>query len=174
MTATPADIYPPDFGSELGMVRSLIPDVEQSDFAGEGVPAYLFSDSHLQALLRLYASKGQRSRIKRVAADAITAVAVSEALISKVITTEDLQTDGAKLATALLAGAKQLREDADKDDEEDEACFGFEIVDFQPYPQECLPYALSGFPSIGARMTNSLGDVGVGQPHHGSGFGRWA
>jgi hypothetical protein len=168
-----SDVYPPDMTTERGRVRALIPDVEQVDFTGEGAPSYLFSDSHIDAFLGLYGDKTPRSRIKRAAADALTAVAVSEALISKVITTEDLQTDGAKLATALLAGAKQLRDDADKDDEDAEECYGFEIVDFQPYPQDYLPAWTGGFPSIGTPATNSSRDVGVGQPHHGAGFGRW-
>lgn len=171
MTETSHDVYPPDFSTDLGMVRSLIPDVEQVDFSGEGVPSYLFSDAHLSAILKLYIGKSQRSRIKRAAADALTAIAVSEALISKVITTEDLQTDGAKLANALLAGAKQLREDANRDDEDEEECFGIEIVDFQPYPS---PPPLFSVPlSFGVRLANSSGDVGVRQAHHGGGFGRW-
>ena len=173
MNQTAPDIYPPVLGSERGQVRALIPDVEQVDFTGEGEPSYLFSVAHIASYLSLYGDKIPRSRVKRAAADAITAIAVSEGLISKVITTEDLQTDGSKLANSLLNGAKQLREDANKDDEDAEESFGFEIVDFRPYPNGNLPAWLSGFPETPGHMTNSSGDVRIGQPHHGSGFGRW-
>lgn len=167
-----ADVYPPDFSTERGQVRSLISDVEQVDFSGEGAPSYLFSDAHIDAYLSLYSDKSPRSRIKRATADARSAIAMSEALISKVITTEDLETDGSKVAAVFLNSAKQLREDADKDDEAAEEDYGFEVVDFQPYPLDGLT-GLRGFPDGVGGITNSIGDVGVGEPHHGSGFGRW-
>ena len=50
-TPTPKDVYPPDFTSSRGRVRALLPDVEQVDFSGEGVPEYLFSDAHIDAFL---------------------------------------------------------------------------------------------------------------------------
>lgn len=165
------DIFPPDFSTPLGMVRALVPDVDQVDFTGEGIPSYLFSDVHLTGLLSLYASRPSASgRIKRAAADAITALANSEALISKVIKTEDLQTDGAKLANALLAAAKQLRDSADQDDDREEDEFAFQIVDFQPYPVDCLPYWTRGFPAM-CCVYSRVGSCGCASQDHGAGFG---
>jgi hypothetical protein len=164
-------VYPPDFDTDLGTVRALIPDVEKVDFTGEGVPSYMFSDVHLGALLRLYASRpSPAGRIKRAAADAMTAVANSEALISKVIKTEDLQTDGAKVANAILAAARQLRDEADKDDEQIEDEYAFAIVDFQPQPLDCLPYGLRGFPQR-CCVTSYTGSCGCGSTDRGAGFG---
>src|SRR5690606_15903301 len=104
-TPTPPDVYPPDFSTPRGRVRALLPDVEQVDFAGEGVPEYLFSDGHIDSFL-VTARGGPRSRVLRAAAMGLRAIATSEGLISKVIKTEDLQTDGAKLAAALFKGAE--------------------------------------------------------------------
>lgn len=159
------DIYPPDFGTDRGKVRALLPDVEQVDFSGEGVPEYLFSDLHIDALLATARGRvGGRARIYRAAALGLRAIAVSEGLIQKVIKTEDLQTDGAKLATALMGGAKGLDDQADKDDEdEDEWMYGFQVVDFQPQPVDCIPVSLRGFP---APRAGTYGRT--------TGFGRWA
>jgi hypothetical protein len=169
------DVYPPNYQTDVGRVRALIPDVEQVDFAGEGVPEYLFSDIHLQSLLdTARGRRGGRSRIYRAAALALRAVAVSEGLIAKVIKTEDLQTDGAKLTTALLGAAKAFDDQADQDDElEEEWSYGFTVVDFQPQPADCVPYALRGFPACCGRMSAG-GGCGCGTYDHGSGFGRWS
>lgn len=170
--ADTTSVYPPDFSTDIGAVRALIPDVERVDFTGEGVPTYMFSDAHLRVLLSLYASRPSRAgQIKRAAADAIVAVANSEALISKVIKTEDLQTDGAKVANALLVGARQLRDDADQDDEREDDEYAFAIVDFQPYPLDCLPYTLRGFPQR-CCVTSYAGGCGcAGSKDRGAGFG---
>jgi hypothetical protein len=179
------DLYPPDFTTELGQLRALIPDVEQVDYTGQGDPSYLFTDGHLRALLGLYmTSPVPTSRVKRAAADALTAIAVSEALISKVIKTDDLQTDGAKLAAALLNGAKRLKDDADKDEEriiEDEGAF--EIIDFQPMPFDFLPVGFRGYPYGAERRSGwplamcGPGCAGEGccggDSNSGAGFGRW-
>lgn len=143
------DLYPPDFSSELGRLRALIPDVDQTDFTDSGEPSYIFSDLHLNAYLALYSStKSQVAKVKRAAASAITAIATSEALISKVIRTEDLQTDGAKLATALLSAAGRLNREADADEERDEDLDegAFAIVDFEPMPRDYFNSWWRGFP----------------------------
>lgn len=163
------DIYPPDFTTAIGQVRSLIPDVEQVDFVGEGVPEYIFSDGHITAFL-LTAEGTGIPQILRAAASGIRAIAVSEGLISKVIKTEDLQTDGAKLAAALLGAAKQLDDRADQQDEDDEDRYAFTIVDFQPYPIDCLPYTLRGFPQM-CCVAGYGGGCGCGSKDRGAGFG---
>lgn len=113
--ATP-DITPPDYTTAIGQVRLLVPDVEQlTDLTNPTADAaYLFSDSQVQALISLYSNN-----IKRAAAQAKLILASSEALISKVIKTDDLTTDGAKLGAELRAQSKMLMDEADKDAAED-------------------------------------------------------
>lgn len=113
--ATP-DVTPPDYTTAIGQVRLLVPDVEQltSSVDPSADASYLFNDSQIQALLSLYANS-----IKRAAAQAKLILATSEALINKVIKTDDLSTDGAKLAAELRAQAAFLMSEADKDDTED-------------------------------------------------------
>ena len=176
MATSSLDIYPPQYNTDRGRVRALLPDVEQVDFSGEGVPEYLFSDVHIDALLASARGRvGGKGRVLRAAALGLRAIAVSEGLISKVIKTEDLQTDCAKLATALLAGAKGLEDQADKDEEdEDDWMYGFQIVDFQPYPIDGYGSWIRGFPSCGSGgCSSSRGGCGCGSTDHGAGFGRW-
>lgn len=141
-TSVSSDVFPPDFSSVIGQIRALIPDVEQVDYADNGTAEYMFADAHLRGLYSIAMGEGS-AKIYRAAASALRALAVSEGLIQKVIRTEDLQTDGAKLASALLAGAKQLEDQANAADEESEI---LTIVDFQPVPQDGFPYTLHGFP----------------------------
>lgn len=112
------------------VVRYLIPDVEQVDWEDTGQSSYLFSDDHIRAFLDV-----NDGNAKLAAADAVEALATSEALISKVIRTEDLQTDGAKTAQALLARARQLRDSATPDPNAPQDFF--EIVPFST--RRCPP-----------------------------------
>jgi hypothetical protein len=117
------DIYPPAYETVVGQIRLLIPDVEQLGDPADGTvtPAYIFNDSQIQAFATLYSNN-----VKRAAAQAKLVLATSEALISKVIKTDDLQTDGAKLGAELRAQAAELRAQADFADAFD----AFEVVDF--------------------------------------------
>jgi len=169
MSVPVEDVYPPDLASPTGLVRALIPDVEQVDFSGEGVPEYIFSDGHIQAFLTVSRGSGG-VLIKRAAAKGVRAIAVSEALIQKVIRTEDLQTDGAKLATALLAAAKDMEDEADEEEEQEDDIHAFAIVDFQPQPPDCLPYSLRGFPRL-CCLQSRFGPCGCGSKDRGAGFG---
>ncbi|MFE0472525.1 hypothetical protein ACFW2V_13015 [Streptomyces sp. NPDC058947] len=117
---------------------------------------YMFSDAHLDNLHVIAHGTGP-ARLYRAAASALRTLAVSEGLIQKVIRTEDLQTDGAKLASALLAGAKAWEDRANSMEDEEEAMV---IVDFQPLPQEGFPYAMRGFPSEG--MSSAPGGRNIG------------
>ena len=117
-----------DYHSKIGQVRVLIPDLEEVDWDDSGTSSYLFEDPQLEALLEL-----NDGRVRLAAADAVEAVAFSEALISKVIATEDLQTDGPKVASAMLAKARQLR-DADDRDRRDKVNDHFGLVRFKPKP----------------------------------------
>lgn len=119
------DEYPPDYSTVIGQIRLLIPDVEQLDNLADPTAAdsYLFNDDQIQAFATLYANN-----VKRAAAQAKLVLATSESLINKVIRTADYTTDGAKLGAELRAQAKQLVEEADKDDLADSYDSSFIIV----------------------------------------------
>lgn len=123
------DTYPPDLQTPIGQVRSLIPDVEQledpADLSAD--PEYIFNDSILQAYVSL-----ARGNVYRAAAIAVNTLATSEALILKVLKSDDRQTDGAKLADALGRRAVWLDEQADAEDEE--VYGGFDIAPYDPRP----------------------------------------
>lgn len=107
------DLFPPAYDTAVGQVRLLIPDTEQLlDPSGTYDHAeYIFSDPQIQAFVALYGGN-----VKRAAAQAKLVLATSESLINKVIRTADYTTDGAKLGAELRAQAKQLQDEADKDD----------------------------------------------------------
>ena len=101
----------------LAQTRALMADV--------GDTKYL-TDDQVQVYLDI-----NDDNIRRAAADALDAIATSEVLVSKVIRTQDLQTDGAKVADALRKHADRLRDQADNADDDD-GWFGFDIVDTLP------------------------------------------
>ena len=146
-----ADQFPPDYSTPVGKVRALIPDVEEVDWENDGNASYMFTDNHLEGFLSLYPAIENPDdvdytstvHIRRAAADAVDALATSEALISKVIKTEDLQTDGAKLANALIVRAQQLRRQAEKEEDDLNAATAFTVVDFQPARQPCTTWPAS-------------------------------
>jgi Arc/MetJ family transcription regulator len=109
-----------DYTTPDGQVRLLISDVEEGD-------GQIFDDDQITGFL---ATNGDH--VKRAAATALITIATSEVLISKVIKSQDLTTDGAKVADALRKNAEQLRREAD-DDEDREAGSFFDIVDFDPH-----------------------------------------
>lgn len=119
------DEYPPDYSTVIGQIRLLIPDVEQLDNLADPAAdaSYIFNDDQIQAFASLYSNN-----VKRAAAQAKLVLATSEALINKVIRTSDYTTDGAKLGAELRAQAKQLVEEADKDDLADSYDSSFIIV----------------------------------------------
>lgn len=119
------DVSPPDYSTVIGQIRLLIPDVEQlTNLANPSAAAeYIFNDAQIQAFATLYSDN-----VKRAAAQAKLVMSTSEALINKVIRTADYTTDGAKLGAELRAQAKQLIEEADKDDLADAYDASFIIV----------------------------------------------
>lgn len=133
------DTTPPDYSTAIGQVRLLVPDVEQLEDLSNpaNADAYIFNDSQIQAFLSLYGSN-----VKRAAAAAKLVLATSEALISKVIKTDDLSTDGAKLGAELRAQAEMLKQEADEDDSSD----AFTIVEYDrrtDYPYSETNYTRS-------------------------------
>jgi hypothetical protein len=112
---SPAFGPPPtlDPDTDIGQVRLLAADVDEDSL--------LFTDAQIGAFLAL------ESGVKRAAAAALETIATSEVLISKVIRTQDLATDGAKVSAELRARAAGLRAQADIDDDNDDEG-GFEVA----------------------------------------------
>lgn len=99
--------------TDVGMVRLLLNDVDDDRL--------VFTDDEINAFLAI-----EGGNIKRAAAQAIDTNADNEVLASKVLTSQDVQTDGAKLAAAMHARAESLRAQALADEQADGY---FEIVD---------------------------------------------
>lgn len=87
-------------------VRVLINDYRPDDPGN-----VVFTDTEIQVFLDL-----EDGSVKRAAAQALDVIADDEALTSKAIRTQDLQTDGPKVADSLRKRATSLREQADDDE----------------------------------------------------------
>lgn len=85
-----------DFTTPLGQVRLLIADVDEGN--------EVLTDPMLEGYLLLTGDN-----VRLAAAQALDAIAVSETLVSKVMTTLDVTTNGAVVANALRAAATELR-----------------------------------------------------------------
>lgn len=105
----------PEPATAVTQVRTLIADLDTGD-------SQIFTDAQLQAFLDL-----EDGNVRRGAADALDAIAVSELLVSKVIRSQDLSTDGAKVAAELRARARDLRAQADAADDTAD-WFGFDVA----------------------------------------------
>lgn len=106
-----------DYSTDVGKVRLLVPDTDEQNA--------LLIDPQIEALLSMEGS------VKLAAATALDIIASSEALVSKVIRTQDLQTDGAKVSAELRARAASLRQQVDDGVGDDSV--GFDFVDFDPH-----------------------------------------
>lgn len=101
----------------LSKVRLLLNDVDDE--------THVFEDDEVAAFLGL-----EGGNIKRAAAQAIDTNADDQALAGKVLRTQDLSTDGAKVADALRKRAAELRRQADEDDANGDDTAFFEIGPF--------------------------------------------
>ena len=119
-----------DYTTPKGQVRLLIPDVvklvDPRDLQAE--PEYIFSDDQITGFLAI-----ERGNIKRAAASAVDVIATDEALVLKVIKTDDKETDGSKLLKELSARAARLRADADREELGDT---GVDLVEFTHDPRD--------------------------------------
>lgn len=104
-----------DYTSPVGQVRLLITDVSES------ADDQLFTDPQLQAFLAMAGDS-----VNRAAAKALRTIAASEVLVSKVIRTQDVSTDGAKVSAELRALAAELQAEADAEGDSE----FFEVVPF--------------------------------------------
>lgn len=106
-----------DPSTPAGQVRLLINDV--------GDP-FTFTDDEIAAFIGLAIG----GSVLRAAATALDTIASNEALVSKVIKTQDLSTNGPAVAAELRARAATLRQQAD---DTDDSGFGLEVIDYDPW-----------------------------------------
>lgn len=90
-----------NFETDVGRVRLLLGDIDEDGVAG----GLIFTDDQLRAFLSM-----EGDNVKLAAAQAIEVNATDQALASKVLKAQDFSTDGAKVAMAMLAQAKSLRD----------------------------------------------------------------
>lgn len=129
-----------DWSSPISKVRALIPDTEKIYHSADpdGPDEFILSDQHILALLTLNGydpdipDSYTIGQVRRTAADCCAVIGTSEVLILKVITSEDLTTDGAKSGNYFLVRAQQLRLEAVAEDEL--LWDSFDIVPFVLYP----------------------------------------
>lgn len=107
-----------DYSTPAGQVRLLIPDIDEEHLILDG--------AQIDAFLRM-----EGGNVKLAAAQALDAIASSEALIAKAISTGDLQTNGPAVAQELRARAAELRRQVAEGDSDD--AVGLQIVDFDPH-----------------------------------------
>ena len=88
-------------------VRLLIPDVDTADL--------IFTDEQIEGYLGI----ARGGSVLRAAALAMRAIANNQVLLLKVVRTDDLQTDGAKVSDALRKSANDLEAQADGADDSD-------------------------------------------------------
>lgn len=119
------DVYPIDGSSAVGRVRYLISDTKQLDYDSEGTPRFRLSDDEISA----YVGMSGEARLYAASAHALRSLAANEILIGKVIKTEDLASDGAKVGDALRLLAREM--DSRQKAEDEDLAFtenAFEIV----------------------------------------------
>lgn len=111
-----------DPSTPAGQVRLLLNDVSAP---------WVFQDAEIVAILTL-----EGGSVKLAAAQLIDTNADNEALASKVLRTQDVQTDGAKLADSLRKRAQSLRDQVVADEEAEGFISIVDTVDRGPR----LPY----------------------------------
>lgn len=109
----------PITSEQTAIIRALIPDTE-AVFDGDT----MFTDTEIG-----YYYLAGSGNMLRAAGLACMAIGSSEAIISKIIRTQDLQTNGATLQDSFTNKAKVLFARADKEDDLADSSY-FQIIDF--------------------------------------------
>lgn len=115
------NIYPPDYETEVGQVRLLIPDTATD--TGDADGSYVFDDAQISGFLRM-----SGDHILRAGAMALYTLANDTALLLKHVRTYDLAVNGPAVAEALQKSAKGLLDRADKQDEQEQFDGAFQVV----------------------------------------------
>jgi hypothetical protein len=122
------DVTPLNPETAVGQLRLLISDSQQraDPINPAAAAAYYFSDGFLTGFLAI-----NSDNIWHAAADALSALAANESMVSKKIRKENLQTDGPAVTNALRLLAQDYRARGNKAQEVIDAEDGtFTIVDF--------------------------------------------
>lgn len=123
------DVNPLDPTTAVGQLRLLISDSQlRADPLNPAAdPEYYYSDDFLTGFLTI-----NSDNLWHAAADALSAMAANESMVSKKIRKENLQTDGPAVTNALRLLAQDYRARGNKVQEATDAEDGtFVIVDFE-------------------------------------------
>lgn len=115
-------------------IRNQVPDTDA--IYGDDGEDYLFDDDAIKDFYsdasEMHPQSAVATNIIRAAAYAKLAVGASEGIISKVIRTQDLSTNGAALMDSFTNQGKEMLARADKIDLDTTSTY-FEIVDYNQY-----------------------------------------
>lgn len=102
---------PPDYDTEVGQVRALLGDTDPTDVS-MGVGTYMyFGDDEINAFLTMYGHN-----VKLAAARCLETISMSQALMLKSWSSDDLSVHGDRITESLRRLAAQLREEAIADE----------------------------------------------------------
>lgn len=102
---------PPDYDTEVGQVRALLGDTDPTDVS-MGVGTYMyFGDDEINAFLTMYGHN-----VKLAAARCLETISMSQALMLKSWSSDDLSVHGDRITESLRKLAAQLREEAIADE----------------------------------------------------------
>jgi hypothetical protein len=98
---------PVDYDTDIGKVRALLGDTQAEDVAG-GVGEYMyFGDDEIAAFLTMYGEN-----VKLAAARCLETISMSQVLLLKSWSSDDLTVNGDRIAESLRKLAAQLRQEA--------------------------------------------------------------
>lgn len=117
--------------TSLGIFRLLIADTD--------VTNQVLTDDQVTGFLAMhgvsfaYTETAPMWLVRRAAAEALDAIATSETLVGKVISSQDLSTDGPKVAASLRVQADRLRVLAASEQVEADDDGGLSVLEFSPW-----------------------------------------
>jgi hypothetical protein len=104
-------VSPVNYGTDVGKVRALLGDTEAENVVN-GVGEYMyFGDDEINAFLTMYGEN-----VKLATARCMETISMSQALLLKSWSSDDLTVNGDKIAESLRKLAAQLREEALQDE----------------------------------------------------------